>query len=87
MKHTYEIKNIRCKGYANTIAKAFSAEFVCVVVDVAGKKVTVKLKDETEIAKGAEMLKKLGYPLLDEESGMVDKAKGFVSCAVGKFGN
>jgi|APHig6443717497_1056834.scaffolds.fasta_scaffold00243_41 copper chaperone CopZ len=87
MKHTYEIQNIRCGGCANTITKALTAEFEGVTVDVASKTVTVELKDESEIAKGADMLKKLGYPLADEESGMVDKAKSFVSCAIGKFGN
>ncbi len=87
MKHTYEIQNIRCGGCANTITKALSEEFEGVVVDVAGKIVTVEIKDESQIAKGAELLKKLGYPLADEESGIVDKAKSFVSCAIGKFGN
>jgi copper chaperone len=87
MKHIYEIQNIRCGGCANTITKALGEEFESVVVDVASKTVTVELKDEPQIAKGAELLKKLGYPLTDEESGMVDKAKSFVSCAIGKFGN
>lgn len=87
MKHIYEIQNIRCGGCANTITKALGEEFEGVVVDVASKTVTVELKDESQIAKGAELLKKLGYPLTDEESGMVDKAKSFVSCAIGKFGN
>jgi copper chaperone len=87
MKHIYQIQNIRCGGCGNTIAKALSLEFESAIIDVAGKTVTVELKDESEIAKGAEMLKKLGYPLSDKESGMVDKAKSFVSCAIGKFGN
>ncbi len=87
MKHIYEIQNIRCGGCANTITKALIAEFESVEVDVTGKKVTVEIKDESEIAKGAELLKKLGYPLADEESGIIDKAKSFVSCAIGKFGN
>lgn len=87
MKHTYEIQNIRCGGCANTIAKALTGEFEGVVVDVVSKTVTVEIKDESQIAKGAELLKKLGYPLAEEESSMVDKAKSFVSCAIGKFGN
>ncbi len=85
MKHAYKIQNIRCKGHANTIAKALTDEFVCVVVDVAGKIVTIEIKDEHDIAKGALALKKLGYPLASEESGIMDKAKNFVSRAIGKF--
>lgn len=85
MTHTYEIQNIRCGGCANTITKELSKEFENVVVDVTGKKVTVDIKNESDIAKGAESLKKLGYPLSDEENAFLDKAKSFVSCAVGKF--
>ncbi|HRF56354.1 MAG TPA: heavy metal-associated domain-containing protein [Campylobacterales bacterium] len=85
MKHTYEVQNIRCGGCANTINKALSAEFEDVEIDVMSKKVTVEIKNESEISKGAEMLKKLGYPLIGEESGMLDKAKSFVSCAIGKM--
>lgn len=54
------------------------------VVDVAGKTVTIEIKDEHDIAKGALALKKLGYPLASEESGIMDKAKS-ISCAIGKF--
>jgi copper chaperone len=85
--HTYEVQNIRCGGCANTITKELASVFSGVMVDVAGKTVTIELKDESEIQKGAELLKKLGYPLASEDSSVVDKAKSFVSCAIGKFGN
>lgn len=85
MKHTFEVQNIRCGGCANTITKALSAEFDSVEVDVDGKKVTVETENESQIAKGAELLKKLGYPLAGEDGGIVDKAKSFVSCAIGKL--
>lgn len=84
MTHTYEVQNIRCGGCANTITKELATVFSGVMVDVASKTVTVELKDESEIAKGAELLKKLGYPLANEESRMIDMAKSFVSCAIGK---
>jgi copper chaperone CopZ len=85
MTHTFEIQNIRCGGCANTITKELSKYFENVSVDVTGKKVTIDIKNDEDITKGAETLKKLGYPLLTEESGLVDKAKSFVSCAIGKF--
>jgi len=85
MTYIYEIQNIRCGGCANTITKELLKIFESVSVDVESKKVTVELKNEDEIAKGSEALKKLGYPLIDEDSGLIDKAKSFVSCAVGKF--
>ena len=85
MLHVYEVQNIRCGGCANTITKELSNEFENVSVDVASKKVTVEIKNESDIIKGAEALKKLGYPLLGQDSTILDKAKSFVSCAVGKF--
>jgi copper chaperone CopZ len=79
------VHNIRCGGCANSIKKELSKLFKSVEVDIDGKKVTVSVIDEQEIQKGAESLKKLGYPLIGEDSGMLDKAKSFVSCAVGKI--
>jgi copper chaperone len=86
MKHVYEIQNIRCGGCANTIKKELAGMFESVEVDPAEKTVTVEAANEEEIAKGVKTLKKLGYPLAGEDSGFVDKAKSFVSCAVGKIG-
>jgi len=85
MKHIYEVQNIRCSGCANTIIKALSSDFENVSVDVTSKTVTVEIKESSEIEKGALALKKLGYPLIGEDSGVVDKAKSFVSCAIGKL--
>jgi copper chaperone CopZ len=85
MKHTHAIQNIRCGGCANTIKKELSKIFDSVEIDIESKIVTVEAKNEQDIQNGAEALKKLGYPLLGEESGFVDKAKSFVSCAIGKF--
>ena len=85
MKHNYHIQNIRCGGCANTIKKELSKIFESVEIDIESKIVTVEAKNEQDIENGAMSLKKLGYPLTGEESGLVDKAKSFVSCAIGKF--
>ena len=85
MTHTFEVQNIRCGGCANTITKELSKEFENVSVDVTSKKVTIDIKNEEDVIKGSEALKKLGYPLTTEDSTIIDKAKSFVSCAVGKF--
>ena len=85
MLHTFDVQNMRCGGCANTITKELSKDFENVSVDVASKKVTVEIKNESDIIKGAEALKKLGYPLLGQDGTILDKAKSFVSCAVGKF--
>ncbi len=92
MRRTYEVANIRCEGCANTIKKALSERFgnsVEVDLDVMPRKVTVNLADASEEEFLIATLRKLGYPLINDElsgvEGAVMKGKSFVSCAVGKF--
>lgn len=92
MTKTVEVSNIRCEGCANTIKKALKAEgFSNIVVDLScePRKVTVDVQDEASLAQLRTTLRKLGYPLYDEEMKFSEatklKAKSFVSCAVGKF--
>ena len=92
MLETLEVNNVRCEGCASTIIKALEKEgFLSVSVDLScePRKVTVDTKNEASSAHFRAILRKLGYPLSDEEVGFGDsatlKAKSFVSCAVGKF--
>lgn len=92
MLYTVEVNNIRCSGCANTIKKALEEEgFKSVGIDLScePRKVTVDVQNEASSAHFRAILRKLGYPLSDEEISLgnsaVLKAKSFVSCAVGKF--
>lgn len=92
MLKTFEVQNIRCGGCSNTILKELSKEgFQDVSVDLTcePRKVTVELDGEESVALFRASLRKLGYPLADEEIGFLDnaglKAKSVVSCAIGKF--
>ncbi|MCJ7765270.1 MAG: heavy-metal-associated domain-containing protein [Thiovulaceae bacterium] len=92
MIETVEVANVRCSGCAATIMKALEEEgFTDLSVDLScePRKVTASVTDEARSAQFRAILRKLGYPLYHEKSGMVDsaglKAKSFVSCAVGKF--
>ena len=94
MKKTFEVNNVRCGGCANTITKALEEEgFSDVSVDLScePRKVTLEIADEARVAQVKKVLRKLGYPLSNEDIGFFDstnlKAKSFVSCAVGKFSN
>ncbi len=53
------------------------------------RKVTVDIEDAEHEALFIECLRKLGYPLYDDDisgiEGAVMKGKSFVSCAIGKF--
>ncbi|WP_456403188.1 heavy-metal-associated domain-containing protein [Hydrogenimonas sp.] len=92
MLKCYEVANIRCEGCANTIKKALSPRFgdsVEVDLSVMPRKVTAEIKDETDEELFISTLRKLGYPLVNDDitniEGAVMKGKSFVSCAIGKF--
>jgi len=92
MVNTFEVANIRCGGCANTITKALKeSNFDEVSVDLScePRKVTAVIADEAQLAQFKAILRKLGYPLIDEEVGELDSAalklKSFVSCAIGKI--
>ncbi|MDD2905463.1 MAG: heavy metal-associated domain-containing protein [Sulfurimonas sp.] len=92
MLSTVEVNNVRCSGCANTIIKTLEKEgFEDVIVDLScePRKVTVNAKNEASLAQLGPILRKLGYPLCDEENSFGNtiglKAKSFVSCAIGKF--
>ena len=92
MKKTYEVANIRCEGCANTIKKALSEHFgnsVEVDLEVVPRKVTVELETNSDEEIFITTLRKLGYPLIDDEISNVEsavmKGKSFVSCAIGKL--
>ena len=92
MKKTYEVANIRCEGCANTIKKALSEHFgnsVEVDLEVVPRKVTVELDNLSDEEIFITTLRKLGYPLIDNEVSNVEsavmKGKSLVSCAIGKL--
>jgi len=92
MIETIEVANVRCGGCAATITKSLEENgFTEVSVDLEcePRKVTVNVTDEAQSAHFKTVLRKLGYPLFDEETSLIDsaglKAKSFVSCSVGKF--
>ncbi len=92
MLETIMVSNVRCKGCANTIKTALAKEgFKKIDVDLScePRKVTADIQNEVQAAQFRAILRKLGYPLFDEEisfsSSASLKAKSFVSCAVGKF--
>jgi len=92
MLETIEVANVRCGGCAATITKALEEKGfteVSAYLECEPRKVTVNVPDEAQSAHFKTVLRKLGYPLYDEETSIIDsaslKAKSFVSCSVGKF--
>ena len=92
MLQTFEVANIKCGGCANTVTKKLSeAGFKQLSVDLScePRKVTAFIENETKNKEFIKLLKKLGYPLFDENLGTFEssslKAKSYISCAAGKF--
>ena len=90
MKKTYQVKNVKCGGCANTLKKSLLEEFGEVEVDleVEPRKITLDMGDKDEEQLKLK-LRKLGYPLVTDElstfSTVSTTAKSFVSCAIGKM--
>ena len=90
MKQTFEVINVKCGGCASTLKTSLKDEFgeVEVNLDVEPRQITLDIEDSKLPALRAK-LKKLGYPMSDEElsklEGFTTNAKSFVSCAVGKM--
>jgi copper chaperone CopZ len=84
---TIEIQNLKCHGCANTITKAITkikgiSDFS---IDVPESKISFNTEDATLIDKVKTKLAKLGYPEADASNSTIQKAKSYVSCAIGRI--
>jgi len=92
MKQTYEVLNVKCGGCANTLKTKLLEVFgeVEVNLEVEPRQITLDI-EESKLPALRQALKKLGYPMSDEDlsamEGVTTTAKSFVSCAVGKMGS
>jgi len=90
MKQTFEVINVKCGGCASTLKTSLAEEFgdVEVNLDIEPRQITLNI-EESDIPALRTKLKKLGYPMSDEDlttmEGFSTTAKSFVSCAVGKM--
>jgi copper chaperone CopZ len=87
MKTTIPIQNLKCGGCANTITKGISAidDIKNVSVNVEDNTVTFSYETEEQVNDVKNKLKSLGYPIDGEANTLGDKAKSYVSCAIGKI--
>lgn len=90
MQQTFEVKNVKCGGCANTLKKSLLEDFGEVEVDleVEPRKITLEIEDEQLEALKLK-LRSLGYPLTSDDLNSFQEvgttAKSFVSCAIGKM--
>ena len=92
MKQTFEVLNVKCGGCANTLTTKLADEFgeVTVNLEVEPRQITLDV-EESQVPALRQALKKLGYPMSDEDLSTIESfsttTKSFVSCAVGKMGS
>lgn len=87
MKTTYQVQNLKCGGCARTISNKLSEMkgIEDVIVEKESSSVSFDHQGADDASLVKETLRKLGYPTIDEDNGVVQKAKSFVSCANGKI--
>ena len=87
METTIHIQNLKCGGCANTITKGISSieAIQNVSVNVDESTVTFSYETEDQLNEVKNKLKSLGYPEDGEANTLGDKAKSYVSCAIGKM--
>ncbi len=87
MKTTIFVQNLKCGGCIKTITSKISElpniENVTVEQETAAVSFSAGSEQDALLVK--EKLRSLGYPEMNEENGMMSKAKSFVSCATGKM--
>lgn len=87
MKATLKIQNVKCNGCATTIKNKITKldDVSSVFVNVENSTITFDYTKEEQLNQVKLTLKKLGYPLEGEENSIGEKAKSFLSCAIGKM--
>ncbi|MFQ5642302.1 MAG: heavy-metal-associated domain-containing protein [Thiogranum sp.] len=91
MSYEFEVDNIKCGGCAGTIVKRLGELEGVDAVDVNVEQGVVRVDgDDSARSSVSALLATLGYPESGSTSGIASakaKAKSFVSCAVGRFGD
>ena len=85
-KKSLIIQNLKCGGCANTIIKNIAKIEGVSQVSINQEESSISfLSTNMNIDKTVKIkLKTLGYPVIDEENSIVNKAKSFISCAKGR---
>ncbi len=89
MRTTIQIQNLKCGGCAKTILNKLSElnGIKDITIEEETSSVSFEHLTGNDIAVAKDKLKALGYPAIEDENGILQKAKSFVSCANGRFGS
>lgn len=81
------LQNIKCGGCANTVTKNLLSlkDVAAVEVNIEEGSVYFNYTDKETVNNVQKTLKDLGYPESGTDNKIIDKAKSYVSCAIGKI--
>ncbi|MDD2986479.1 heavy metal-associated domain-containing protein [Flavobacterium sp.] len=81
------VQNLKCGGCANTITKKLQTmeDVSNVNINVEDNTVFISYSKEETYAQVVSALKTMGYPEENESNTLGNKAKSYVSCAIGKM--
>lgn len=87
MKTSVAIQNLKCGGCESTIAKKLNSLNGIKDININIDNCTVSFSYETNdgLETVEKELTKLGYPSEGEVNSFNNKAKSYISCAIGKF--
>jgi copper chaperone CopZ len=88
MNYTLEIQNLKCGGCVNTITKELNniEGIQQISVDKDNSTVSFETDTSTQVDVVKQRLSAIGYPEVGDDNSLIDKAKSYVSCAIGKMG-
>jgi copper chaperone CopZ len=88
MNYTLEIQNLKCGGCVNTITKELNniEGIQQISIDKDNSTVSFETDTSTQVEVVKQRLSAIGYPEVGDDNSLIDKAKSYVSCAIGKMG-
>lgn len=89
MIKTFEVRNVKCEGCANTLKNKLSDfKDVNVNLNMNPRLLTIDIEDD-QIPELKERLMSIGYPVIDDEMSRAKELRvlvsSYVSCMVGKM--
>lgn len=87
MKAILRIQNVKCNGCATTIINKITKidDVSSVFVNIEDSTISFNYTKEDQIDQVKSTLKKLGYPVEGEQNTFGEKAKSYLSCAIGNI--
>ena len=81
------VQNLKCGGCANTITKKLQTfdDVSNVSINVEDNTVSITYSKDETYAEVISALKSMGYPEENQTNTLGNKAKSYVSCAIGKM--